>query len=122
MFTSISGVPGIIGMCQINGNGFYKPSNEMLSKYIIPGSNCIVDLENVSYPFELVLIGYQDEDEMCFKECVTAYNANQMRYLYNNISRYAASLPKSCTNKDGLNLRDDLIIPYDRRQILEEIK
>lgn len=68
MYKSISGVRGILGMVQIHGNGFYTPSTELLTQYVIPRSNCMVDLKNVTYPIELVLIGYYEHNKLpCIK-------------------------------------------------------
>ncbi len=122
MYKSISGVPGIVGMVQIHGNGFYTPSNELLTQFIIPGSNCMVDLQNVTYPFELILIGFHSTDRQCFKEFVVTHNDNQVRYLYNSVIKYCAIIPKSCLNEAGLNLDDDHIMPRDATNTFDTVK
>lgn len=121
MYKPITGIPGVIGMLQIHGNGFYTPSDEVLLKFIKPKANCIVDLQEVTYPFELVLIGYQSDDKQCFKEFIVAHNANQVRYLYNNVVKYAAIIPKSCLNDIGLELCYDHIMTYDQSSEFNKI-
>jgi hypothetical protein len=96
-------------------NGYIKPTVDELQKYIegpiiVRNIQHSFDIENVEYPINLTLIGYQVDYKMCYKQDFVVKNNNQFKHVYSFFARYGEIVPGTSLNKKGIFLRKDYII------------
>lgn len=109
MYRQTQNLPGIIGVLQINGNGFYPVSNIDLENFVNT-KECRINVQTVEYPVEIVLIAQQEPSYDIYKQNIIIKNIPQIRYAYQTFSRYAIIVPASCLNESGLNIPNNQIV------------